>query len=110
MPIIYEYRCDKCDLTLPTGWGGCMYVMSDAGYRVTCPHPEEKATIIDVLGENAPTELVHERTGFNSDCLCEDCLSQFSLDLERDNRVCLICKSGNVHAVSELINESCPKR
>lgn len=34
-----------------------------------------------VLGRNATPDLIKERTGFNSHCVCLDCLHQFDADL-----------------------------
>jgi hypothetical protein len=49
--------------------------------RVECPHPGELDTVMLVLGRNATPDLIKERTGFNSHCVCLDCLHQFDADL-----------------------------
>ena len=112
MPPINEYHCSECDFALPTGWGGLMYVVDDEGNRIACPHPGETATVAHVLGKSPalPEELrkeversggeltyelflkwqfdpelnrfVNSRTGDNSDCVCRDCLHQFTADLD----------------------------
>ena len=49
--------------------------------RIECPSPSEEDTVELVLGRNATFELRKERTGFNSQCVCLDCLHQFEADL-----------------------------
>ena len=76
MPRINEYKCSKCDLRLPKGWGYQFHVEDDKGERVACYHPQERRFVKQVLGEKASIlEVVRERTGFNSRCICLDCLS-----------------------------------
>jgi len=105
--------------------------------RVTCPHPDEHRTVARILGESAPKELVKNRTGFNSYCICLDCLHQFEADLRdekvnewrfwygfpsfkeafrspkppemKDERKCPKCGSKNVKTVFELLWKPCPK-
>ncbi|MBU1177296.1 hypothetical protein KKH96_02515 [Patescibacteria group bacterium] len=115
MPKIYEYKCDICGFDLPEGWGGCMYVEDDNGKRITCDHPCEGEAIGNVLGKNPSKELLKKRVGFNSDCICLDCLHQFKADLsskglkDKDKRECPKCKSEKVKTISELVNKPCPK-
>jgi len=52
MPKINHYRCNQCEFSLPSGWGGCMYVEDDGGRRIICPHPIEWLRVAEVLGEN----------------------------------------------------------
>ncbi|WP_338739928.1 hypothetical protein [Haloplanus salilacus] len=137
MPPIHEYHCDTCEFTMPSGWGGYMYVQAKVcaacgeavdesedscggcgtpieeveadGYtRVVCPHPMEHVTVERVLGENPSEERREARTGFNAYCVCRDCLAQFELDTERDERRCPDCGGGRVDTLSELVGESCP--
>ncbi len=106
-----------------------MYVEDDSGKRIVCPHPGEMRTVAKVLGENANRELIEARTGFNSYCVCLDCLKQFELDIgddeqsksswryfylyratkRKDERRCPYCNSQNVKTVFELIGSPCPK-
>ena len=105
-----------------------MYVTDQNGERIACKHPGEKRILDSTLGENASDELIRQRTGFSSDCVCVDCLSQFRLDLKRDIRICEQCvsmaeqnprrggwahyrpeKGCNVKTVLELIDQPCPK-
>ncbi|MFC2008127.1 hypothetical protein ACFLT0_00340 [Chloroflexota bacterium] len=130
MPPINEYKCNKCGLTLQQGWGYRFYVEDDKGDRIDCHHPSERRYVEQVLGENAPLELIRERTGFNSFCVCLDCLYQFQADLgesgwspyedltveigakvkqEKDKRECPQCNSVNVRTELELVGEACPK-
>ena len=109
MPLINIFRCDKCKFSLPSGWGGYMYVTNQADERIVCPHPSEYYTVIAVLGEEAPQELIEQRTGFNSYCLCLNCLANFEMDLERDARVCQKCQSNLIASVREMVGRICPK-
>jgi len=126
MPMTFKYRCTQCDLRFPTGWGGYLYVINDAGERLSCSHPQEGRKIEEVLGRGASRQLVRTRTGFNSHCICLDCMSQFDLDIgdaekgeswryfygattRRDERKCPDCKSTHVKTVIELVGEPCPK-
>ena len=103
-----------------------MYVVDEKGNRVRCPHPGEDRTVLDVLGKDASEEEIRTRTGFNSFCLCLNCLTQLELDIGRDEgaeswpyyypsmigrdeRRCVHCRSPNVRTVFELVGESCPK-
>lgn len=109
-----------------------MYVIDDSRNKIPCPHPGEAYTVYDVLGNEASDELIKERTGFNSYCVCLDCLQEFELDLgdeekgqpwrfyysimfhkgslqKRDARRCPKCDSSDVKTVFELVGEACPK-
>ena len=104
-----------------------MYVEDDSGRRIPCPHPCEWETVIKVLGKNASKDLVKERIGYNSDCVCLDCLRFSQLDLGDDEKTCLSwryyygavrqkdqrrcphCGSPNVKTVVELVDQPCPR-
>ena len=123
MPPINRYECNKCGFAFPTGWGGYMYVETDKGERILCQHPIEGSTVAQVLGPNTSPELIRERTGYASFCICLDCQYKFSADLkddkanpwrsgwpakDKDERVCPSCKSKSVRSVYELIGKTCP--
>jgi len=81
MPNINEYKCNKCKFILSKGWGYYFYVENDKGERIPCGHPREGSYVHEVLGENAKwLTVVRDRTGFNSYCICLDCLHQFEAD------------------------------
>ena len=117
MPAISNYHCSRCDFALPSGWGSYMYVIDDLGNRIVCPHPGEGFIVACVLGPDASRDLVKERTGHNSHCVCRACLCQFGADLicrhgddrGRDPRVCPQCGSEDVRTVEELVGRRCPK-
>jgi primosomal protein N' len=122
MPIINEYKCDNCGFKLPTGWGGHTYVEDDEGKRIVCPHPSEYGTIRRVLGENAPPKLVAKRVGYNTYCICLNCLNQFEADFGyekrtifnffrrgKDRRECPKCKSHKIRTELEIVGKKCPK-
>jgi hypothetical protein len=135
MPNINDYGCTKCSFRLPRGWGYYFCVENDKGERLGCRHPGERRNVEDVLGKEAPLDVIVERTGFNSYCVCLDCLYQFEADLGafagywspyfifnlgkskpiyrpkmgKDARECPKCKSKNVKTELEMVGESCPK-
>lgn len=138
MPPINRYHCDECDFEMAQGWGGQMYVVADVcpfcgetlrrtndycsgcgtlvetidageSERVVCPHPGEDRTVRAVLGDDVSEEKYESRTGFSSNCVCTDCLEQFKLDVERDERRCPECGSDAVRTEQELVGDRCPK-
>lgn len=125
MPPVKNYKCDKCGFSLPSGWGGFMYVTDPRGRKILCPHPGEAETVEMVLGPISLSDrAISERTGFNSNCICLNCLKQFDLDLgedywwftakaiarvRKDKRVCPKCKSQKVYSIREMIGKPCPK-
>ena len=109
MHPISEFKCRKCGFTLPSGWGGSLYIIDDNGNRIIPPHPSEFRTVKEILGENAQREVVKARTGFNSDTLCLNCFKKFKMDTEWDERKCPKCRSINVKATHELIGGPCPR-
>jgi hypothetical protein len=86
-----------------------MYVKNSRGEKVVCPHPAEMGVVYDVLGKDAPDELIREMTGHNSYCLCLSCLSQCEMDVDKEPRSCPGCNSSQVRAVLELVDGKCPK-
>lgn len=132
MPSINDYKCDKCGLSFPRGWGGFLFVENDEGERIVCPHPGERSTIEKVLegGYVSKGRTIEKRVGYASFCLCLDCFHQFKADLAdedskhswrdyykstfrmiggKDKRECPKCKSSKVKTVAELIDKTCPK-
>ncbi len=64
---------------------------------------------MDVLHGDGPIgKLVRKKTGFNSDCVCLNCLQIFPLDLKRDKKRCPTCKSGDICTTKELVGKICP--
>ena len=101
-PISADYeQCDGCNTPIEE-------ITTDGYKRITCPHPGEYYIVTSVLGSDPSDELVDQRTGFNSYCVCLSCLSQFELDLERDDRKCPECMSTEVKSEQELVDEPCP--
>lgn len=145
MPFVDEFKCTDCGFTLPRGWGGCFYVEIDKSSwldrikgtakleRVKCLHPGECRKIRELLLwrekiERPSQELVNERVGFLSHCICIGCLHQFDADYghyyfsinhgyphengarpEKDKRECPNCKSANVKTEEEMVDQYCPK-
>jgi len=96
-----EY-CDGCDTRVEA-------IDTDGYERIQCSHPSEYATVESVLGPDVSEEIVDQRTGYNSYCVCLSCLSQFELDLDRDERQCPKCGVTDVKSEEELVDEPCPK-
>ena len=124
MPQIWEFMCRNCAFSLPPGWGGYLYVKNDKGEKIACAHPQECKTVAEVLGierdsvshlfwvplpDAAPMDLLRERVGFDSYCVCVTCLNQFNLDLEKEDRECPRCHSKDVRAELELVGQPCPR-
>ena len=114
MPRVNDYKCKICGFEMPFGWGGHIYAENDQGQRIVCPHPIERYYIREVLGENVydPVKKDYKyrlRSGFNSHCLCLNCLNQFDLDVEKDDRKCPKCGSTEVHTELEMVGKKCPK-
>jgi hypothetical protein len=128
MPSINNYICSRCDLILQRGWGYHFYVEDSEGNRIACRHPGETRNVEKVLGKSVSLEIIRERTGFVSDCVCLDCLAQFEADLGengwspyeadianyeprvkqgKDKRECIECRSKRVKTVSELVGQRC---
>ncbi len=128
MPSLNLYMCNKCMFIIcPLGWGGYFYVIDDSGNRIPCPHPGEENKVKEILGRWVTKRKRKERTGFNSYCICLECLEKFELDIgdeeenknswryhynaliKRDERKCPKCGSFNVKTAFELIDKTCPK-
>ena len=135
MPSINNYKCSKCKFKMPRGWGYDFYAENDEGKRIPCGHPSEATHVHEVLGAKAKwLPFLRDRTGFNSDCVCLDCLHQFQADLGKikgqywspyereleqrhilrpkqgkDKRECPECKSKNVKMELEMVGQPCPQ-
>ena len=109
MPPINRYTCNECGFELPPGWGGHTYAVDDPGRRVVCPHPSEPWTSREVTGMSCTEARAAARSGFAQDCVCSTCLTQFTLDIERDPRICPACASPEVATLRELIGKRCPR-
>jgi DNA-directed RNA polymerase subunit RPC12/RpoP len=109
MPPIFAFRCNKCGFDFPPGWGGRFYIIDHDGKRVMPGHPGEFRAVDAILGKNPPPGMREARTGFNSDCLCLDCLHQFQMDTKWDERVCPECNSVEIMTTRELIGKNCPR-
>lgn len=138
MPPIFEYHCDTCDFEMPNGTGFYRYVRAkvcsecgqvvheiedvcdecgmatdeveaDGFERVPLRHPNEFNDLTRILGEDPSEEKRKNRTGIHFHCVCLECLSQFDLDTELDDRLCPDCDSLQVKTQRELVGEECPK-
>lgn len=123
MPETKGYQCGSCGFELPAGQEGHFYVANDAGERVPCAPHDESGTIARVLGideeiisscswnpasRQAPVDLMEERIGYISPCICPDCMAAFGLDLKRDPRTCPICRKDRVKTELEMVDGPCP--
>ena len=129
MPPINNFICNICKTNFHTGWGGYEYVESPNGERICCPHPGEDHTIADVLqidykdvsqvrwGEplwwwsrrrRQINQLVQNKTGFNSFCICLNCKKTGYLNVLRDKLQCPDCQSSKVMTILDLVGKKCP--
>src|SRR5215469_12969545 len=109
MPLISTIKCDQCNLRLPTGAGGYMYVLDSAGNRIVCPHPLEASTIERVTGLDWHGARTKGLLGHVSFYLCFACTHQFELDVERDAKLCPKCRSLDVRTVNASLGAQCPR-
>ncbi len=137
MPEISEYKCNRklCGFRFPSGWGGTVYAEDEKGNRIVSPHPGQDLAAARALAnadESVPLrdsegEATRARIGFNSCCVCLDCLYQFLADFgndeqasdswrylygateQREERKCPHCNSPNVKTAIELVGKTCPK-
>jgi hypothetical protein len=123
-----------------------MYVEDESGERIACGHPCEDSVVERVLGVSFDQiglsvfdsirprwwwlkkkrniySLIREKTGYNSFCICLDCLNKMALDLgdekskwrsqygynrAKDARICGKCNSHNVRTLAESVDRLCP--
>lgn len=135
MPELNDYECNQCEFSMPSGSGGHLYVENSEGRRIVCGHPGEDSQIREILGHYPTREELQAMTGFNSYCVCLDCLEQFKADYRdekvnenrfwnecpqfreglrgkpkmKDERICPSCQSNNVVTEFELVGKTCPK-
>jgi predicted RNA-binding Zn-ribbon protein involved in translation (DUF1610 family) len=124
MPENRGYECTLCGWKLPAGQEGHFYVASNMGERVPCARHDESGTIARVLGideetisscgwnpasRQAPVDLMEERIGYISPCVCLGCFTPFGLDLKRDARKCPTCGNERVKTELEIVDEPCPR-
>lgn len=78
-----------------------------------CPHPNELDTIKEVTGHTPffDRDFPYEKVtfGIKSHCICVTCTQQFGLDINREERKCPSCGSGQVYTELEMVGKECPK-
>lgn len=137
MPQISNYKCDKCNLHLNTGWGSYVFAEDDNGKKIVCSHPCEESSAMKVLGikgmfQKLNKKTAKDRVGVMRYCVCMDCASPLELEIEvdpwmevdpiniytdkssfvrkpKDDRKCTECGSVNVRTVMEAVGQVCPK-
>lgn len=108
MPAITKIKCSNCKVSFPSGWGGCLYALSDDEQRIVCPHPGEGVTIEKVTGMKWDEAHAAGRIGFISNCMCFSCGHQFTLDLDRDIKRCPKCNALEVRSANGALACECP--
>lgn len=133
MPPINHYACNVCKVNFHTGWGGYQYVESPDGERIPCPHPAEDYTIAEVLNIDyedvsqvrwekpswwwtgkrrkhykAIKQLLQNKTGFNSCCVCLNCAKTGYLNVLKDKLQCPDCQSLEVITILDMVGKKCP--
>ena len=109
MPLLSTIKCNRCDLTLPSGAGGYMYVLNAVGERVVCSHPGEWDTIEQVTGLDWYAARQKGLLGHVSYCLCFECTHQLEIDVDRDVKQCPQCKSLHVRTANACLGGQCPR-
>jgi hypothetical protein len=115
-----RFHCAICGFTLDPSNGGYLYVKNSKGRRIPLKGREQEAIAHILLDEEFPyrdnsgnlgkeMDLVEERVGYMSACLCMNCLDQFGLDLRKDTIECPGCKSDHVKTFLEITSKPCPK-
>ena len=116
------FRCTICGFTLDESNGGYLYVKNDNGVKVPLKDRHEQEAIARILlneefslcpdDENLSQEtidILEERVGYMSACLCMNCLDQFGLDLRKDEIECPRCQSDRVETFLAMLYKPCPR-
>jgi DNA-directed RNA polymerase subunit RPC12/RpoP len=116
------FHCTSCGFTLDESHGGYLYVKNDNGVKVPLKDKHEQEAIARILlneefslcpdDANLSQEtidILEERVGYLSACLCMNCLDQFGLDLRKDEIECPHCKSHRVETFLAILYKPCPK-
>jgi len=121
---LYGYRCGSCGFILDESNGGYLYLQNDRGDRIPLRDHGEREIIAQMLrmeeeslrscevlaaSQEAIIDLMEERVGYLSACVCIDCLAQFGLDLRKDTLECPHCKSDHIRTLLEMSERRCPK-
>ncbi len=119
---VYGFRCATCGFTLDESNGGYLYLKNDNGVRVPLKDKKELETIARILlnEEFSPRsddsilsqemiDIMEDRVGYMSACVCINCLNQFGLDLRKDAIECPHCQSGQVKTFLATLSKPCPK-
>lgn len=116
------YRCSICGFILDESHGGYLYLRNNNGVRVPLKDKNERETVAQILFDEEETlstdnsddarkvvDIMDERIGYVSACVCMNCLDQFGLDLRKDTIQCPHCRSDRVRTFLEMTNKRCPK-
>jgi DNA-directed RNA polymerase subunit RPC12/RpoP len=116
------FRCTSCGFTLDASCGGYLYVKNNNGVKVPLKGKAEQEAIAHILlneelslrcddpGHSHETmDVIEERVGYISACVCMNCLDQFGLDLRKDTMECPRCRSGHVSTFLEIMYKPCPR-
>ena len=133
MPFFSRYKCNICSFSEVVGHPESLYVTTDYGVRMPCPHPGENAFIAKILhvreseirrARNYSSsdfllpfrkkrhqkirDLIASRVGPISHCICDE-LHLFDLDYNKDKRKCPVCGSDKITRILDLQGRTCPK-
>ena len=106
---IVHWICEHCGLKPLEVDAKRMYVTDDFGKRHLCRHPLEYLEVKKHLGEDAPDQLLIERTGHYEDHLCCECFKISLIDEKRDKMICPQCNSRKIKKGISFANQKCPK-
>lgn len=123
--VILGYRCGVCGFVLDESHGGYLYLRNNNGVRVPLRNKDQRETVAQILLDEEETlytddsddsddshkvvDIMDERIGYVSACVCMNCLDQFGLDLRKDTIECPHCKSDQVRTFLEMTSKRCPK-
>ena len=101
--------CDDCSFAFPTDRpGGFIYVIDEHMERIATAFGCEVTQAVELTGIEIRVLERAGRLGYLSDCICRECLQQFSIDLDRDPKQCPQCESVNVVSARGAVGSKCP--
>ncbi len=119
---VHGFRCPACGFTLDESNGGFLYIKNESGMRVPLKDKDERDALARILLNNEfsfctddvnlsqeTIDILEERVGYMSACLCMDCLGQFGLDLRKDTIECPRCKSDQIKTFLAMLYKPCPR-
>lgn len=105
--IFAELQCTRCFFEMLASQNGFPYVIW-ANKEFPLGHPLEASIVRKVANLSWEQAIAQGILQQKHACLCFDCASKFSLDVERDIKRCPNCESYNVRTFRASIAAECP--